>query len=75
MRAIGHLSAVISNRLWDPDEKNLETQIRDNEFDIALEYQYGLQDHTVLNLVKKYNKKASRKIISEAYVLAIRQPL
>jgi hypothetical protein len=32
--------------------------ICDNDFDIALEWQYGHQDHTVLNLVEKYNKKA-----------------
>lgn len=44
--------------LWDPDEKHLEQMIRDNEFDVAFEWQYGHQDHTVLDLVKKYNKKA-----------------
>ncbi len=30
-------SLVIENVLWDPDEKNLKSLIRDNEFDIALE--------------------------------------
>ena len=49
---------IVENVLWDRDEKNLEALIRDNDFDIALEWQYGHQDHTVLDLVKKYNKKA-----------------
>jgi hypothetical protein len=51
-------SLVISKKLWERDEKKLEAMIRDNEFDIALEWQYSLQDHTVLDLIKKYNKKA-----------------
>lgn len=44
--------------LWDADERNLESMIRDNEFDVAFEWQYGHEDHTVLDLVKKYHKKA-----------------
>ena len=44
--------------LWDNNESNLEEMVRDNEFDIAFEWQYGHDDHTVLDLVKKYNKKA-----------------
>ena len=44
--------------LWDANENHLETMIRVNEFDVAFEWQYGHEDHTVLDLVKKYNKKA-----------------
>jgi hypothetical protein len=51
-------SLVISKKLWERDEKKLEAMIRDNHFDIALEWQYRHQDHTVLNLVEKYHKKA-----------------
>jgi hypothetical protein len=51
-------SELVEKVLWDPDEKNLEAMIRDNHFDIALEWQYRHQDHTVLNLVEKYHKKA-----------------
>jgi hypothetical protein len=51
-------SYFIEKVIWHQDEKELETQIRDNDFDIALEWQYGHDDHTVLDLVKKYNKKA-----------------
>jgi hypothetical protein len=68
------LSYCIEKVIWHHDEKELEKQIRDNEFDTALEWQYGHQDHTVLDLVEKYHEKASRKIIPEDYVLAIQQP-
>ena len=52
------LSYCIEKVIWHQDEEKLEKQIRDNDFDIALEWQYGHDDHTVLNLVKKYNKNA-----------------
>jgi len=52
------LNPLFKQILHDRDEKNLEALIRDNDFDVALEWQHGHQDHTVLDLVKKYNKKA-----------------
>ena len=48
---------LLEKILWDPDEKNLEAQIRDNEFYIALEWQYGHQDHTVLDLVERIRER------------------
>jgi len=49
---------IVEKVLWVSDERNLEALIRDNEFDVAMEWQYGHQDHTVLDLVKKYKKRA-----------------
>jgi len=40
--------------LWHENEAFLESVIKTNDFDLAFEWQYGSQDHTVLSLVKKY---------------------
>jgi len=51
-------SEMVERVLWLPDEKDLEALVRDNEFHVALEWQNNPYDHTLLNLVKKYNKQA-----------------
>ncbi len=47
------------NVLWVKDESKLEKLIKDNDFDIAFEWQYGHQDHSILDLVKKYKKNVA----------------
>jgi hypothetical protein len=49
---------MVEHVLWLPDEKDLEALVRENEFQVALEWQRTPYDYTILNLVKKYNKQA-----------------
>lgn len=45
--------------IWNPDESRLDELIAKNDIDVAFEWQYGLDDHTLLDIVKKHNKNTA----------------